>query len=89
MGPCWGKTRGSCKKALRLAAVNIVSGLPYLDGLEEHQDEAQLAVELLEVIRGSQRLGLSGLSVKDFTSRQFHLVSYLSARIDEYRSKTR
>jgi hypothetical protein len=46
-------------------------------------------VEILELVRGAQRLGLSGLTVQDFTSRQFSLVSYLSARLDEYQSKKR
>jgi hypothetical protein len=46
-------------------------------------------VEILELVRGAQRLGLSGLTVQDFSARQFSLVTYLSARLDEYQSKKR
>jgi hypothetical protein len=63
--------------------------MPYLDGIEECQEDVRLAVEILELVRGSQRLGLSGLTVQDFTARQFSLVTYLSARLDEYQSKKR
>ena len=60
-----------------------------MDGIEESQEEVRLAVELLETVRGIQRLGLSGFTVHDLTGKQFQLVSYLSARLDEYQSKKR
>jgi hypothetical protein len=67
----------------------VVAGLPYLDGIEENRAEVSQAVDLLETIRGIQRLGLSGFSVRDLTGWEFALVSYLSARLDEYQSKKR
>lgn len=64
--------------------MNIVAGLPFLDGVESDKVEVRLAVEFLETIRGIQRLGISGFSAHDMTGKQFALVNYLSARIDEY-----
>ena len=60
-----------------------------MDGIEESHEEVRLAVEILETVRGIQRLGLSGFTVQDLTGREFQLVSYLSARLDEYQSKKR
>lgn len=69
--------------------MNIVAGMPFMDGIEEAHEEVRLAVEILETIRGIQRLNLTGFSVHDLSSKQFALVSYLSARLDEYQSKKR
>lgn len=66
-----------------------MAGLPFLDGIEESRGEVRLAVELLETIRGMQRLGIAGFSAKDMTGQEFALVNYLSARLDEYQSKKR
>lgn len=63
--------------------------MPYLDGIEESREDVRLAVDTLELVRGVQRLGLSGLTIHDLTGRQFALVNYLSARLDEYQSKKR
>lgn len=69
--------------------MNIVAGLPYLDGIEESREDVRLAVDCLETVRGVQRLGISGFTIKDLTARQFALINYLSARLDEYQSKKR
>jgi hypothetical protein len=63
--------------------------MPYMDGIEEAHEDVRLAVELLETVRGIQRLGISGFTVRDLTGKQFALVNYLSARLDEYQSKKR
>lgn len=60
-----------------------------MDGIEEAHEDVRLAVELLETVRGIQRLGISGFTVRDLTGKQFALVNYLSARLDEYQSKKR
>jgi len=76
------------KKALRLAAVNIVSNIPYLDGIDpEDIEDVQLAVDLLQIIRGAQRLGLEKLDYKQLSAKEFDLVAYLSAQIDSHGSK--
>lgn len=66
-----------------------MAGLPFLDGVESDKGEVRLAVEFLETIRGIQRLGITGFSASEMTGRQFSLVSYLSARLDEYQKGKR
>lgn len=62
--------------------------MPYLSEVE--QDEranVELAVDLLSLLRGTQRVGLEKISYKELTAREFELVSYLSAQIDSHGSK--
>ena len=83
MGPCGGEVGRRNKKALRLVAVNIIAKQPYLDGVEPEEKNAVIyAVNLLEAIRGADRLKLEGFSVKQLTAQEFHLVSYLAAQVD-------
>lgn len=83
MGPRSGQARRKRKKDLRLCAVNVIGKQPFLDGVEpENKVTVALAVELLEVIRGTDRLKLSGFTVSDLTAREFQLVSYLASQID-------
>ncbi len=57
--------------------------IPYLDGIESaDRENIILAVDLLELIRGAGRLGISGIDIKALTSFEFELASYLSSQID-------
>jgi hypothetical protein len=88
LGPSRREIGRQHKKDLRLCAVNIVAKQPFLDGVEpENKVSVILAVELLEVIRGTDRLKLSGLTARDLTAREFQLVSYLALQIDTLGAK--
>ncbi len=41
-----------------------------------------MAVELLEAIRGAQRLGMTGLNFRELTAYEFALVSYFATQLD-------
>jgi len=61
--------------------------MPYLQDIEpEDRPDVQLAVDLLGILRGSQRTGIK-IGHDDLTAMEFELVSYLSAHIDSVGSK--
>jgi tartrate dehydratase beta subunit/fumarate hydratase class I family protein len=65
--------------------VNISVKLPYLQGVDADQQESVIAaVDLLQMIRGSRRLGFQDLGMKDLTVREFNLLTYLSAEVDKH-----
>lgn len=53
----------------------------------EARADVELAVDLLGILRGTQRVGLEKIGYKELTAREFELVSYLSAQIDSHGPK--
>jgi len=59
-----------------------------LDNVEPEGVECvYLAQRLLEICRGSERLGLQGLDIKAFTPHEFELMNYFSSQINRFAQK--